>query len=311
MDKSKSESYKPIINEKGQIEYVRRKNVMSVFDYINYAFFIIFAILCIFPIVYQVLLSFASRADELQSHVLILPRHFNLDAYKSILFKNRILRSFGISVFLAVVGSGYSVLMTCLGGYVFTRRDTPGLKIVFMMFIFTMFFGGGLIPFFMVCKDLFGMDNLWVLIVPFGAGTFNIIILRNFFSQVPDSIVESCRLDGASEFTILFRFIIPLSKAGIATILLFTIVNRWDDWYWPMIFLKKRTDLYPLALELRSVLNAQEAEGNVTGELDWENIFAKGRNAAMICISLFPIMCLYPFLQKYFTKGVMIGGVKG
>lgn len=310
MDKSKNESYRIILDENGKAKYVKKRNFMKPFDYINYAFFILYGLLCLFPVIYQVLMSFASRADFLNSTLITLPRHFNLEAYKSILYKNRVGRAFMISVFLTVVGSLYSVILTCLGGYVFTRRDTPGLRIVFNMMIFTMFFGGGLIPFYFVCKGLFGTDNLAVLIFPFGAGTFNIIILRNFFSQVPDSIVESCRLDGASEFTILFRFIIPLSKAGIATVLLFTIVGRWDDWYWPMIFITRREDLYPLALELRSVLVMGES-GSAGGVIEWEKIFTQGRNAAMIVISLFPIMCIYPVLQKYFTKGVMIGGVKG
>ena len=174
-----------------------------------------------------------------------------------------------------------------------------------------MFFGGGLIPFYYVCTSLFGVDNLLVLIIPFGAGTFNIILLRNFFSQVPSSIMESVRLDGASEFRILFQFILPLSKASLATIILFSIVGRWDDWYWPMIFITERTDLYPMALKLRSVLMAQETEDPTQGVIDWTEIFAQGRNAAMVVVSLTPILCLYPFLQRYFTKGVLIGGVKG
>jgi len=311
MDKSKNESYTIKLDEEGKAYYIKKKGLMKPFDFVNYAFFILFALLCLFPVVYQLLMSFASRSDYLNSRLLTFPWHFNLEAYKSILYKNRVFRAFGISVFLTVVGSLYSVTITCLAGYVFTRRETPGLRFVFGLMLFSMFFGGGLIPFYFVCTGLFGTDNLAVLIFPFGAGAFNIIILRNFFSQVPESIVESCRLDGASEFTILFCFIIPLSKAGIATILLFTIVGRWDDWYWPMIFLTKRTDLYPLALELRAVLVIGEAEGEVGGIIDWENIFTQGRNAAMIVISLFPIMCIYPVLQKYFTKGVMIGGVKG
>ena len=207
-------------------------------------------------------------------------------------------------------GTLYSMILTSLGAYIFTRKQVPGMKILFTFVIFTMFFGGGLIPFYFVCKDIFGTDNLWVLVLPFGINTFNMIVLRNFFSQVPESIIESCRLDGASEFTILLLFVIPLSKAGLATVILFYVVGKWDDWYWPMIFLTKNTHLSPLALELRNVLTMGVDRPIEDGEIDWTQIFSEGRNAAMICISLLPILCIYPFLQKYFTKGVMIGGVK-
>ena len=266
--------------------------------------------ICLFPVVYEVLLSFASRADYLHFKIIVFPAHFNLEAYKSIFFQGQVGRSFLISVGLTVGGTLYSMILTSLGAYIFTRKQVPGMKILFTFVIFTMFFGGGLIPFYFVCKDIFGTDNLWVLVLPFGINTFNMIVLRNFFSQVPESIIESCRLDGASEFTILLLFVIPLSKAGLATVILFYVVGKWDDWYWPMIFLTKNTHLSPLALELRNVLTMGVDRPIEDGEIDWTQIFSEGRNAAMICISLLPILCIYPFLQKYFTKGVMIGGVK-
>ena len=310
-NKAENEKYNAVIGADGKITYVKKKKKMLVFDYINYAFFALFGFLCLYPVIYIVLMSFASRGDYLNSSIFVFPWHFNLESYKSIIFQGRVFQAFGISVFLVVVGTVYKLLLTMFGGYAFTRKDLPGLRVIFWFILFTMFFGGGLIPFYFVCKSLFADDNLIVLILPFGCSTFNMIIMRNFFSQVPESIVESCRLDGASEFTILFRFVMPLSKAGIATIALWYIVGIWDDWYWPMIFLTKRTDLFPLALELRSILMKSQTEGIETnGQIDWTQIFSQGREAAMICISLVPILAIYPFLQKYFTKGVMIGGVK-
>ena len=310
MDKSKSELYTATLDKEGKIVWVKKKNSMGAFDYFNYAFFILFGVICLFPVVYEVLLSFASRADYLHFKIIVFPAHFNLEAYKSIFFQGQVGRSFLISVGLTVGGTLYSMILTSLGAYIFTRKQVPGMKILFTFVIFTMFFGGGLIPFYFVCKDIFGTDNLWVLVLPFGINTFNMIVLRNFFSQVPESIIESCRLDGASEFTILLLFVIPLSKAGLATVILFYVVGKWDDWYWPMIFLTKNTHLSPLALELRNVLTMGVDRPIEDGEIDWTQIFSEGRNAAMICISLLPLLCIYPFLQKYFTKGVMIGGVK-
>lgn len=309
--KAESEKYTAVIGEDGKIKYVKKKKKMLAFDWVNYVLFGLFGFLCIYPVIYIVLMSFASRGDYLNSGIFVFPWHFNLESYKSIIFQDRIFKAFGISALLVVAGTLYRLLLTCFGGYVFTRKDLPGLRVIFWMILFTMFFNGGLIPFYFICKQIFGDDNLFVLILPFGCNTFNMIIMRNFFSQVPESILESCRLDGASEFTILFRFVMPLSKAGIATIMLWYIVGIWDDWYWPMIFITKRTDLYPLALELRSILTKSQTEGiEVGGDVDWTQIFSQGREAAMICISLVPILAIYPFLQKYFTKGVMIGGVK-
>ena len=155
------------------------------------------------------------------------------------------------------------------------------------------------------------MNNILSVIIPFGINAFNMIILRNFFSQIPKEMIESCKLDGANEFTILFRFVVPLSKAGIATIALFYMVERWNDWYWPMMFLQDAPDWAPLALELRNVLSSSQSTGiGGGGSIDPGVLFEEGKQAAMIVISMIPILCVYPFIQKYFVKGVMIGSVK-
>ncbi len=205
------------------------------------------------------------------------------------------------------------MLLTCFGAYAFTKKNVPGLKIFFTIIIITMFFGGGIIPFYLTVKSIIGINNLWCLIIPFGINAFNLIIMRNFFSQVPNEIIESAKLDGASEFRILFQIIIPLSKSGIATIVLWYVVSYWDAWYWPSFFLSKRTDLYPLALELRNLLQGLDGSNPVdpgTG-LDGTQLFGQGQNAATIVISILPILIFYPFIQKYFVKGVMLGSVKG
>jgi putative aldouronate transport system permease protein len=287
------------------------KNRLKPFDYINYLIIGLFAVLCIFPVIYVVLTSFSSKADFLNASLMVFPHNFNIEAYKLIFFQGRVGGAFFNSLVVTIVGTLYSLVLTSLGAYAFTKKDVPGLKVIFTFIILTMFFGGGLIPFYLTVKDLIGVNNYLCLIIPFGINTFNMIVLRNFFSQVPDSIVESCKLDGASEFRILLQFIVPLSKAGLATVALFYIVAKWDDWYWPSIFLTRNTDLYPLALELRNVLSNAQSEGYGNGgPIDTSLLFAEGQNAAMIVVSIFPIMCIYPFLQKYFVKGVMIGSIK-
>ncbi|MBQ8885756.1 MAG: carbohydrate ABC transporter permease [Clostridia bacterium] len=292
----------------GKIVYVKRKKT-SLFDVVNYTVLGLFALICILPIVYLLLLSFASKADYLQANTLVFPFHFNVENYKVTLYQDNIFRAFGISVLVTVLSVGYSIVLTSLGAYSFTKKDVPGLKFIFYMIVFTMFFGGGLVPFYLTVKDTTGVNNLASIIIPFGVNTFNMIVLRNFFKQVPDSIIESCRLDGASEFRILFTFVLPLSKAGVATIMLYYLVAKWNDWYWPAIFLSDAPELAPMALKIRQGLNNERGEG-LGGGWDTSRVFPQGSNAAMIIIALIPIMAIYPFLQKYFTKGVMVGAIK-
>lgn len=291
----------------------KKKRKFSLFDIFNHVFLILLALVCIFPVAYEILLSFSSKADYLNSNLLVIPHHFNIESYKHIFGQGRVLRALGISLFITVVGTLYSMLLTCFGAFVFTRKNVPGMKVLFTIIIFTMFFGGGIIPFYLTVKDVVGLNNIWCLIVPFGINSFNLIIMRNFFNQVPYELIESAKLDGASEFRILFQIVIPLSKAGLATILLWYVISYWDAWYWASFFLSKKTDLYPLALELRNLLQGFDGSNPVdpNAGVDGTMLFAQGQQAATIVVSIFPILIFYPFLQKYFVKGQMLGAVKG
>ncbi len=290
----------------------RKKRKVKAFDVVIIAFFALFALVCVMPIVYLVLLSFASKSDYLQASsttVLVFPLHFNFENYKVTLYQDNIMQAFGVSLFVTIFGCVYSMVLTSLGAYAFTKKGVPGLRIIFFFIVFTMFFGGGLVPMYLTIKDTVGTDNLFSLVIPFGINTFNMIILRNFFNQVPESIIDSCRLDGASEWRILFTFVLPLSGAGMATVLLYYIVAKWDDWYWPSLLLSNAKNLSPLALKIREGLNNARGEGQ-GGGWDPSRVFEQGSNAAMMIIGLLPIMAIYPFLQKYFTKGVMVGAIK-
>ena len=310
MNKAENPEYYAKIVD-GEVKYVK-KHKNTVFDYLLYAFFGLFGLICIFPVVYLVLLSFASKADYLQagtSTVIVLPLHFNVENYKVTLFQDNILQAFAISIFVTGVYVIYSLVLTSLGAYAFTKKGVPGLRVIFYLIVFTMFFGGGLVPMYLTISYTVGTDNLFSLIIPFGINTFNMIILRNFFNQVPADIIDSCRLDGAGEWRILFWFVIPLSKAGIATIALYYLVAKWDDWYWPSFLLANSKELSPLALKIREGLNNARGEGQ-GGGWDPTRVFEQGSNAAMMIIGLIPIMAIYPFLQKYFSQGVMLGAIK-
>lgn len=175
----------------GQITYVKRKKT-TAFDVVNYTVMGLFALICILPILYLLLLSFASREDYLQATLFVIPKHFNFENYKVSLYQDKIFRAFGISVGVTAGSIVYSMILTSLGAYAFTKKDVPGLKVIFYLIIFTMFFSGGLVANYLTIKDTVGTGNLWGIIIPFGINTFNMIVLRNFFSQVPDSIIESC-----------------------------------------------------------------------------------------------------------------------
>lgn len=288
----------------------RKKKKIDAFEVINLILLALFALACLYPFVNILLTSFSTEVDYYASTLLVIPRHFTFEAYRYIFLEGGMLRAFFVSVFVAVFGVAYSMLLTSLGAYALTKNDMPGRKIFFTFILITMFFGGGVIPFFLVIKDLGLYNSILGLIIPFGINSFNMILLRNFFASVPNEVVESAKLDGAGEFTILFKMIIPLSLAGIATIALFYFVGYWNEWYWPMLLLQDE-ELYTLSLKLRNILsNMQAADYYSSIGVDSEKLYANGQNAASIIVSMLPIICIYPFVQKFFVKGVMLGSVK-
>lgn len=282
----------------------------KAFHIVNITLLSLFAVVCIYPFLSEILLSFASAQDYMQSNFIVIPKHFNIESYKYILFQDRIGRAFLISIFNTVVGTTINILLTAIGAYALSRKNMMGNKVLFIFILITMFFGGGLIPFYITVRSLGLMNTLWSVLIPFGISSFNMIILRNFFSAVPESVIESCKIDGASQLTVFLRFIIPLSGAGIATVMLFYAVERWNDWYWPMLFITD-SELFPMSLELRNILSSRQASGIGGGAVDPSVTFSEGQKAATIVISILPILVVYPFVQKYFVKGVMLGSVKG
>ena len=290
---------------------LRKKKKVSLYFVIVYGILGIFSLVCFFPLIYVVLLSFSTEADWMTSTLVVFPKHFHFENYKANLLAGYIPQAFLNSVFLVVASTLYQMTLTSLASYAFTRKDTPGIRFFFTLFLIPMFFGGGLLPFYLTVRATTGLNNLAALIIPFGLSGYNMIVLRNFFSAIPESVIESCKIDGASDFRILFQFVIPLSKAGLATIALFYMVGTWNEWYWASIFLQD-IELYPLALLVRQSLNPGEmAADRWKGVYDSSKTYGEGLNAAMTVIALAPILAIYPILQKYFTQGVMVGSVKG
>lgn len=221
-----------------------------------------------------------------------------------------IITSYLNTFFYVVVGTTVNILLTSLGAYALSRKNVKWKNFIMFMIVFTMFFEGGLIPLYLLVSELNMIDTRWALIFPTAVSAFNLIIMRTAFQGIPDSLEESARIDGANDFTILFRIILPLSLPVVAVMILFYGVYHWNSWFHAMIFQQDR-ELFPVQLILREILIANDTNSMTTGVSAVDAMpIGETVKYATIVVATLPILCLYPFLQKYFVKGVMIGGIK-
>lgn len=285
----------------------------KIFNMCNALFMIIMMVITFYPMLYVVFASF-SVPSKFTSHagILLRPAGFSVSSYQAVL-KNPMIRvGYVNTIIIVVVGVVLGVLLTSMGAYFLSRKKIM-LKNAFMMFIvFTMFFNGGLIPFYLTVTKMHLDRSLLALILPVAINTFNLIIMRTAFMAIPDSMEESAKLDGAGHFTILFRIIIPLALPTVAVMLLFYGVGYWNAWFNAMIFLRDR-ELYPLQLVLREILIQNDTSSmnmSYSGDSGDEQMITETIKYAVIVIATVPILTLYPFLQRYFIKGIMIGAIK-
>ncbi|SHI02669.1 carbohydrate ABC transporter permease [Clostridium grantii] len=286
----------------------------KVFTTINYIVLGMISLVALYPLLYVAFASFSDGSELMkQSGLLLKPvGNFNLEAYKAVFKNGNIFRGYKNTILLLVFGIPYQVVMTSLAAYVLSRKNVLWKNVIMFFIIFTMFFQGGMIPFYLVIKNLHLRDSLLALILPFSINVYNMIIMRTSFAAIPDSLEESAKLDGASHWTILFRIVIPLSKPVIAVMFLYYGVATWNGWFWPSLFLSDRAK-FPLQIILREILLSSDpgAAGiSSSNAVDAVGI-AETVKYATIVVSTLPILFVYPFIQKYFAKGVMIGAVKG
>jgi putative aldouronate transport system permease protein len=291
---------------------IKESNGQKAFNIINVIVMLFLVILTLYPMLY-VLFASLSKPNEYMAHqgILLRPLGFTLGSYKAVLKNPMIAIGYRNTIFVVVVGIGLNIFMTALGAYVLSRKGLMLKGFLMFFIVFTMFFSGGLIPFYFTVKEL-GLDNkLWALIIPGAISTYNLIIMRTAFNAVPDSLEESAKLDGASHYTILFKIMIPLTLPTIAVMVLYYGVAHWNAWFNAMIFIRNR-DLYPLQLILREILIANDTNSMIqNANAGDQEMLSETIKFAVIIVSTLPILALYPFLQKYFVKGVMIGAVKG
>jgi putative aldouronate transport system permease protein len=283
-----------------------------MFQLANIAFMITLSIACVYPLLYVLISSLSDPTYIAQNRGLLLyPVGFNLHAYEMV-FKNPMIGTAYLNtVFYVVVGTAFNVFLTALGAYGLSRRNVMWRDLIMILIVFSMFFEGGLIPLYLIVSKLELLDTRWALIFPTAINAFNLIIMRTAFQAVPVSMEETARIDGANDLTILFRIMLPLSLPVVAVMVLFYGVYHWNSWFPAMLYLQDR-ELYPLQLILREILIMNDTDSMMTdgGGVDAAPIGETIKYATII-IATVPILFFYPYLQKYFVKGVMIGAVKG
>lgn len=282
-----------------------------VFDVINSLIMIFLMLLTAYPMYYVVIASITEPAEVMATTGFILfPETVDFTSYKLLLEYPMMFISYKNTILYVLVGTGISLVLTTLGGYALSRNEVPGVKVIMVLITFTMFFSGGLIPKYLTIQNLNLIDTMWAVLLPGALSTMNMIIMKTSFMSIPKSLEESARIDGAGDFRILFSIMIPLSGAILAVMTLFYAVGIWNDYFNPMIYLKTR-EKYPLQLLLREILVSNSTDELTVGMGDDKSLISQVIRYSTIVVSTVPILCVYPFLQKYFTKGVMIGAVKG
>lgn len=289
----------------------KRKESFSskLFNVINISVLILIALLCLLPFMNIIASSFASTQEIVSSPFIIFPRTFSLDAYRYILSTPTIFRSLGVTIFVTIAGTITSMILTSMMAYGLSRPYLPGRRVMNFLVVFTMLFSGGMIPTFLVVNSLGLIDSLWSMILPIAVNAFNMIIMRNFFQALPMSLEESAKMDGASDFLIFRKIMLPLAMPSVATISLFYAVAYWNTYMNAILYINDSAK-WPIQILLRQIVivsSGMQGEGMAVDVIPP----AQSVKMAVIVIATVPMLLVYPFVQKYFVKGALVGSVKG
>ncbi len=284
-----------------------------VFDVFNVLFMLLLVFITLYPLYYVAMCSISDSGQLMGSRgMMLLPKGFSLAAYQAVFSNPNILSGYRTTLIVVVFGTAISVMMTAIAAFLITRKQFAIRKVMAYMMVFTMFFTGGMIPtYLMVYKWLHLGNTLWALILPTAISTYNMIIMKSNFESLPDSLEEAAKIDGANDITVLFRIILPLSLPIIAVMILFYGVAQWNSWFQAMLYIRDRSK-YPLQLILREVLLMNDTSGmGATAAAGDQYMLGESIKYATIMVATVPILFVYPFIQKYFVKGIMVGAVKG
>jgi len=284
----------------------------KIVDAFFWLIIIIVSLTCLFPFVHVFAVSISDEAYVVANKVVLLPKGFNLSAYQKIFADSSIIRSLLVTILITVLFTVIGMFLTISAAYALSRKELKGAKLMTFLILFTMYFAAGIIPDYLLIQNLHMLDTIWSLVLPLCFAPFNLLIMKNNFSaSIPESLIEASVVDGAGHFKILTWIVVPLSKPIIATIALFYAVGRWNAYQDALFYIKQRADLRPLQLKLYYlVVSSQEsfqAEGGNIGVLTNPEVL----KAACIIFATVPIILVYPFVQKYFVQGTMVGAVKG
>lgn len=284
-----------------------------MFDICLYIVFILLAVLMIYPLYYVVIMSLANTVALAKHAPYILPYSVDLTGYETIFKDATFFQALGTTLFVTVVGVAINMTLSICGAYALSKKYLPGRNLFLGIILFTMLFSGGLVPSYLNIKSLGLINNVWSMILPTAIGTYYMIIMKNYFSSLPESLEEAAELDGANAFVILIKIVVPISKPFIATFSLFYAVERWNEWYNAMLYVSKKA-YQPLQIYLREILVNLNSQLSAQAQMmmgETQKIQASTVQMACIVVTMVPILCIYPFVQKHFVKGIMIGGVKG
>lgn len=275
---------------------------------------VILAFICLavlYPLYYMVIISISNGYAVLRGEITLLPKGINFVAYRHVFTNRYIPSSYANTVKYTILGTMINVTMTAICAYPLSRKKLPGRYAITMFIVFTMFFDAGLVSNFLVVNSLTLRDTTWAIILPPAINVWYMVIMRTFFSDIPEELHESAYLDGANDLTIFIRVILPLSKAVIATMILFYAVWHWNSFLPPLIYLDDRLK-YPMQLILRNIVIGSDAGVYTSGSISSDSaVMGLNVKYAVVFITMLPILIVYPFVQKYFVKGVMVGSVKG
>ena len=280
----------------------------AVFRVINGCIMLLVVIATLYPFWYIVVCSFSSITHIISDPIIFWPDGLHLEAYKQIFRNNLIPNAYGVTIFVTLCGTAISMILTILGAFVLSRRNLPGRTGMTFFVVFTMLFNGGLVPTYLTVNSLKLTNTIWALIIPSAISTYNLVIMRNFFKGVPESLYEAAAIDGISHTGYLIRILLPLSVPSIATITLFYAVSYWNSYFNSIIYIHD-SHLWPMQTVLRQILMAGQYE--MLFDDGGRSIPSEMMKDAMIVITAMPSICVYPFLQKYFVKGIVLGSVKG
>lgn len=292
---------------------MRKHSAGSVtFDVINIILVTLVACIMVYPFINVVAVSLSSYNAYLSNPLMIIPREVSFTAFRYVFMNKMIINGYANTVFITVTGTLLGLLLTVMMSYALSKKDLPGRGFFMTYVIFTSLFSGGIIPGFYLMKSIGLIDSLWALILPTMLASFNVVLMKNFFEGLPANLEEAARIDGAGEIKILTDVILPISKPIIATIALFIAVSYWNSYFSAILYIRSQSK-WTLQLVMREIISSAETTALTAGSnmAEYGNLPTQSLKYATLVVAILPILCVYPFLQKYFAEGIMVGAIKG